>query len=533
MRQESSCRFRVVETMRLILNRSISWMTCRHSRFASMNLWKPLTQVARLSRAPTLGLGFVFLIASGCATNSAKQRAFSSAADHNQDVPAVELQDETPFQTATHSEAFDTQVQELSSSFSERLQPIGQEGPSISLVDLEQLALSHNPAIGQATTALARAEGIRTQVGLKPNPTVGYFGEEIGNEGAGGLHGGFISQTFVRGEKLRWNRHVIDCDVSAVKSQIEVQRQRVLTDLRVAFYGALAIQERLRLARDFRKVAYHGVEFSEQRLKAKVGTRPDVLQSEIQHNEVELTIQQTEVELSAALTEIAALAGVDYLGVSKLSGQLDAELEKRDLETEYARITASSPLLAAAQARVNRARASIQRQDVQAVPNVTALLGAGADDASGNAFANVQLSMPIPVHNKNEGNIQAAHAEYGAAVQNVERIRRSIRRDLARTMAEYTMAELTVRQYRDLILPKSEETLQLVQKARAAGEFDFLRVLTARRAYFDAKLKYVTAQGRLAQAAAKVDGLLLTGGLSNVLTYTQRDTLRRQALNGQ
>ena len=405
--------------------------------------------------------------------------------------------------------------------------------PGMTLEAIEQLALANNPAIQQANAASARAGGIRAQVGLKPNPTIGYFGEEIGNDGAGGLHGAFVSQAFVRGDKLAWNRQVIGHDVNAMNWQIETQRQRVRTDIRLAFYDALAAQKRLQLARDFRSVAKEGVTVSEERVDAKVGTRPDVLQSEIQLNEVDLSIQQAEFELSAALNELAALAGVPDLGTTTLIGDLNIAANARDAETEFAQIVAMSPQLAAAQARVDRARANIQRQQVQPIPNVTAQLGAGGDDGTGNAFANVQLSLPVPIHNKNQGNIRAAQAEYCAATQNVQRIRQSIRRDLAQVMREYNIAEATVQQYEKSILPKADETLKLMQEARDAGEFDFLRVLTARRAYFDANLKYVTAMGRLAQANAKIDGLLLTGGLSNVVTYSVGDDLRGQALSGQ
>lgn len=408
---------------------------------------------------------------------------------------------------------------------------MGESG--LTLEAIEQLALANNPAIQQASAASARAGGIRTQVGLKPNPTIGYFGEEIGNDGAGGLHGAFVSQTFVRGDKLAWNRQVHGHDVNAMNWQIETQRQRVRTDIRLAFYDALAAQKRLQLARDFRSVAKEGVTVSEERVDAKVGTRPDVLQSEIQLNEVDLSIQQAEFELSAALNELAALAGVPDLGTTALIGDLDVAVNARDAETEFAQIVAMSPQLAAAQARVDRARANIQRQQVQPIPNVTAHLGAGGDDGTGNAFANVQLSLPVPVHNKNQGNIRAAQAEYCAATQNVQRIRQSIRRDLAQVMREYNIAQATVQQYENSILPKADETLKLMQEARDAGEFDFLRVLTARRAYFDANLKYVAAMGRLAQANAKIDGLLLTGGLSNVVTYSVGDDLRGQALSGQ
>jgi cobalt-zinc-cadmium efflux system outer membrane protein len=402
----------------------------------------------------------------------------------------------------------------------------------LTLEAIELIAVANNPAIKQASAASAKAGGIRTQVGLKPNPTFGYDGVQLADAGTD-QHSLFIEQTFVRGDKLAWNRRVIGHDVNVMNWMVETQRERLRTDIRLAFYEALAAQKRLELSREFRTVAKEGVNVSEEQVKAAVGTRPDVLQSEIQLSEVDLAIQQAEFDFSAACNELAALAGVPDLGQAPLIGNLSSGGIDRNSEDEFAQIVATSPLLAAAQARVCRAKSNLERQRVQPVSNVTGHLGAGHDNGTGHGFVNVQLSLPVPVHNKNQGNIRAAYAEYCAATQNVDRLRVSIRRDLTRVMREYQVAEASVRQYKEAILPKAQEALELVQEGRDAGEFDFLRVLTARRAYFDANIKYVVALGQLARANAKIDGLLLTGGLSNVASYDGDDSLRGQALSGQ
>src|SRR6266404_909425 len=51
---------------------------------------------------------------------------------------------------------------------------------AISLADLEQLALQHNPTLAQAALQVEAARGKALQAGLYPNPTVGYTGELIG-----------------------------------------------------------------------------------------------------------------------------------------------------------------------------------------------------------------------------------------------------------------------------------------------------------------------------------------------------------------
>jgi outer membrane protein, heavy metal efflux system len=409
-----------------------------------------------------------------------------------------------------------------------------QDAPfGMTLAALEDLALRNNPSIQQASAAAARAGGIRTQVGLKPNPSIGYFGEEIGNEGAGGLNGAFVQQTFVTGGKLAWSQAVVDHDVNALLWQVEAQRQRVRTDIRVQFYAALVAQRRRELAREFRRVAEKGVQISEDRLRIQIGARPDLLQSEIQLNEVDLLIQRAELDLEAAWNELAATAGIASLLRPDLIGELETSVGERDAEAVYQQIIATSPLLASARARVDRARANLQFQQQQPIPNITAQLGGGHDDATGDGFANVQLSLPLPVHNRNQGNVRAAHAEYCEATQNVQRLMLQIRRDLAGVMREYEVARVTVEQYKSSILPKAGESLDLIQQAQDAGQIDFLRVLTSRRMFFDANLEYIRALGELAQAQARLDGLLLAGGLENVPTYEAGDDLRGQALSNQ
>ena len=143
------------------------------------------------------------------------------------------------------------------------------------------------------SAAATRAEAIQLQVGLKPNPRIGYFADEIGDNNAAGLQGAFISQTFVRGGKLAANRHVVAREVDGMMWQVEEQRFRVTTDVEVRFYRVLAAQRRLKLAREFREVAAKGLSVAKDRLQAG-GTRPDVLQSEIQLGEIDLLIQRAE-----------------------------------------------------------------------------------------------------------------------------------------------------------------------------------------------------------------------------------------------
>src|SRR5262245_14573942 len=79
--------------------------------------------------------------------------------------------------------------------------------PSLTLPQLEALALQNNPTLAEAAAAIVHSRGMAQQAGLCPNPTVGYIGDLIGvSRTAGELQGVFIQQTIVTAGKLKLSR---------------------------------------------------------------------------------------------------------------------------------------------------------------------------------------------------------------------------------------------------------------------------------------------------------------------------------------
>ena len=401
-----------------------------------------------------------------------------------------------------------------------------------SLEELESLALRQNPAILQASASAHKAMGFRRQVGLRPNPVVGYQGMQLADQGTD-QHVAFVEQDLVLGDKLRKNERVLNQEIQSQLWEVDTQRMRVITDLRQRYYETLAAQRRIALAAEFEAVAEKGVRFAEARVNAFVGTRPEVLQAEIQLKEVQLQRRQAEATLQGAWTQLMALAGMPHQPVGTLQGDLSLLSTARDWSSIETQILSTSPEVQGARARLARARASYSRQQVQATPNLSLMLAAGQDNATGSGMINTQIGLPLPVHNRNQGNIGAAHAEYCRAAQDLRRTELAIQSRLADARREFETAAASVIQYDQEILPRARQTLRLAEETYAAGESDFLQVLIVRRTYFEAGVQYLTAQVAMARAAALIDGSVLTGGLDSVRDTEFDSDLRDQALSGQ
>lgn len=409
-------------------------------------------------------------------------------------------------------------------------------GMTLDLDSLLQMALDSNPTLAEATAVVYKAEGIKTQVGLRPNPVFGYSGVEIGNDGRAGQQGAFFSQTYVRGNKLQLNQDVAHHDVQSFSWELEAQRFRVMNDVKSQFYATLGAQKRLEITLKLEKVAEAGVDIAQSLFKAGQAAQPDILQAEVQLGEVRILRQNAEYDLESAKQQLASLVGHDDLSYYSFTGKLDVDTVKWDWDEAYSNLVANSPEIQAACARVNRARAQISRQEVQAMPNIQAQIGAAHDNATGSDIANVQIGLPIPIFNRNQGNIDTANSEYHRAVKDVERLQLSLKVELSKAYRDYKKALKQVERYQADILPRAQKNLDLTTQGYESQQFDFLRVLTARRTYFETNISYVNSLISLRQSEVGVNGMVLSGGLNDVRDISQGvggTSNRGQALSGQ
>ena len=112
----------------------------------------------------------------------------------------------------------------------------------MTLNELEQLALQNNPTTTAAAAGIEAARGRTRQAGAWPNPVIGYSGEEIKTRRPipRGEHGFFVEQTIPLGGKLGLSRNVFRRRSSEREAVRDLQRLRILSSVRQAFYSVLA-----------------------------------------------------------------------------------------------------------------------------------------------------------------------------------------------------------------------------------------------------------------------------------------------------
>jgi len=385
-------------------------------------------------------------------------------------------------------------------------------GPAaLSLADLLQMTLDRNPRLAQAAFAIDAARGRALQAGLYPNPTVSVTGDELGDRtGPPGIWTApMVSQEIVVGHKLELSRSAAHREVDQATLALIAERFNRFTAVRQSYFEVLTLQRRLTILETLAQLGKQSVQQTGRLLEAKQVARMDLLQLEVELERYAAEREATRRELPAAFRRLAASVGRAELPVAPLLGSLDSPVPDYDLDQAQRDMIEVHPDMHAARIGVDRARLLVQRARVEAIPNVT--VGAGYTRQSQNQSNDwaIGVSVPVPLWNRNQGNVAAAEAQVGYAVQQVTRVENELTERLAIAYAGYASARERAERFHSAILPRARETNKLALEAYKGGQFEYLRVLEAQRTVAQADLEYNRALGETWRSASEIAGLLL------------------------
>jgi outer membrane protein, heavy metal efflux system len=385
--------------------------------------------------------------------------------------------------------------------------------PGMSLAEWESLAEQNNPTLVQAGARVQAARAECLQAGLYPNPRVGYQATEINDEGQAGQQGGYIGQEVVTNGKLKRNRELAEQVVRQFECAWVSQRGRVVNDVRHAFYDVLVAQRSMELTEQLVRIGREGVRASEGLLKAKERSRVDVLQAKIEADSAQILAQKAHNRYDAAWRNLAIVAGVPNMAPAPLAGDLQEGLSQLTWDEAIGRVLNESPTAAEAQQGVARAQAALARECAQQAPNVDLQAGVQYDNATRDAIAGVQVGVPIPLFNRNQGNIRRAEADLVSARAEVRRVEFDLRQRLAGAFEQYQNARCQVEKFAGDILPNAQTSLDLTAAGYRQGEFDYITLLTAQRTFFQVNLAYIEALRDLRAATIAIQGNMLGDSL--------------------
>ncbi len=401
--------------------------------------------------------------------------------------------------------------------------PAAEQKTTITLEELQQMALQSNPTFAQSAANIQAAEGRKKQSGLYPNPTVGYQGEQIrGGSFHGGEQGFFVQQDIVLGGKLGLNRKIFDQELKQAETEAEEQKLRAVTNVRMSYIQALAAQQTLELRQNLSKLANDAVETSHQLANVGQADAPDVLASEVEAQQAQLAVTMAEQNQQRVWKALAAVVGNPRLPLMKLEGKLE-DTPPVNTDELVEKIVNESPAVRIAELGVKRAEAALVREKRESIPDLQLrggmeqnreLLYAPSGKAVGlQGFADV--GVRIPIFNRNQGNIATAKADAERAKREVERVRLLLRERAAGVVQNYTFSQTAVDRYKNQMIPKAQKAYEMYSKKYQEMAAAYPQVLISQRTLMQLEVSYIAALESFATSSLSLQSYLLTDGLES------------------
>jgi cobalt-zinc-cadmium efflux system outer membrane protein len=391
---------------------------------------------------------------------------------------------------------------------------------TITLEELQQMALQNNPTLAQAAANIRAAEGRKQQSGLYPNPTAGYIGEEIrGGSFRGGEQGFFVQQNIVTAGKLGLNRNVFEEERKQAETEADEQKLRVITNVKMSYIQALAAQQTLELRHNLSKLAQDAVETSRQLANVGQADAPDVLEAEVEGQQAELAVTMAEQNQQRVWRELAAVVGNPQLHLKQLEGKLE-DMPAVDTDGFVDKIVNESPAVKIAELGVKKAEASLARAKREPIPDLQLRAGMQQNrellDTTGRptglqGFADV--GVQIPIFNRNQGSVATSKADLERAQREVERVKLALRERAASVVQSYAYSQAAATRYKNEMIPRAQKAYEMYVSKYQQMAAAYPQVLIAQRTLMQLEVAYVNALESSATNSVALQSYLLTDGL--------------------
>jgi cobalt-zinc-cadmium efflux system outer membrane protein len=333
--------------------------------------------------------------------------------------------------------------------------PPGAEEHPLTLCELEQTAVQQNPLMREAAADIQTARGNAIQAGAYPNPTLGYEADNINTGGTDGYQGGFVNQQIVTAGKLKLARAAAEAGVRIAEIKYRSQRTSLVSQVRSEYYAVLVALERIRVFKALDEFASRTYTTQIQRVKGGEAAPYEPLLLRVAAVQARAQRYQAEHAYAAAWRQLAATLSCPDMKPGRLAGRLDGPIPRVEYDAVLAQALRVSPDLMIAVNQVMQDQYNLKLARVTPIPNLTTNTVVQHDYTTppvGRTTVNLQLSIPIPVFDRNRGGILAADATLNHDCQERDRIRNDLVNTLADAYNRYQSNHLLVDFYRSGIL---------------------------------------------------------------------------------
>ena len=137
-------------------------------------------------------------------------------------------------------------------------------------------------------------------------------------------------------------------------------------------------------------------------------------------------------------------------------------------------------------------QANIKLEKANGVPDIELGGGVKQSDFPGNTYQ-FGLSIPLPIFNRNQGNIGSAKSELKKARFELKEVEIQVQTILFRLKTELEVLASEIDILKNDIIPEAQAAYTTISEGYLNGRFTYLDVVDAQRMWFESREQYIGA----------------------------------------
>lgn len=354
-------------------------------------------------------------------------------------------------------------------------------GLIVTFTNIPDRVRRQNPDLAAARLRIKEALGRLHQAGRSDNPELeaGFEHDTEFREGAIEIG---ISQRFPVTDRLRMEKDISLIELKAAEAEVREVERSLIAEARKGLVDVLAIRQQRELRKAQAAVSQSLADFTKVVAERGELSQIDAGQAKLEAARFANEIRGLDAAEAAAVGALKPLLGMQPTEHLNVAGTLPQATFPPGVADPSRR-----PDYQVVQLEAAAAKRGVALEEAKQYGDIEAGIFAGlerSEDApeglENEGILGIRFKIPLPLCDKNEGNIEAAAARQKRKEKEVVALAHSIRHEAAAAKAEMVAWNKLIRETADTLIPLANEQSELAETAYRDGQSDLQSVLRAR-----------------------------------------------------
>ncbi|MDH1181252.1 TolC family protein [Achromobacter mucicolens] len=362
-----------------------------------------------------------------------------------------------------------------------------------------------NPQLSAAKNDFGASKGLVEQASLLPNPSLDVSIDD--QQRPTRTTTAMLSMPVELGGKRRARTEAAQLNSDLAGRDYEIARAEIKTSVTSRFFAVAIAQETVRVNRDMAEVAVGALRVAQKRVDSGKAPPLERNKADIELTKAQIEVRQAENELTVARRELSLLWNDPAPKFTAVRADIE-DLPPRQSLDELRGALLASPRMTAGRLALEVSKAELNVEKSKRYPDITISGGVARDNEMGRNKAQFGISVPLPIFDRNQGNVYAATMQTYKAQDTYRELEARLSADLVSAASTYDLALSSASDYRQSVIPTSQKAYDAARKGFEAGKVGYLEVLDAQRTLSQGNISYLTTLSRAASARAEIDRIL-------------------------